>query len=162
MARAEDSVKIHIDLPNHWAGDGESLWARPLGNDLYEIDNIPFYAYGLNVGDVVLAVPASGSMTPSVIRMVRRSDHRTLRTIFATTTSELDRLRFMKSILPLGVEYERATDTLFAVDVPPGADYQALCNVLSDAESDGILSYETCEERVPGSFDDDPDGYESE
>lgn len=31
-----DLTKLHIDLPNHWATGGESLWARSLGDDLYE------------------------------------------------------------------------------------------------------------------------------
>jgi hypothetical protein len=25
--------KIYIDLPNHWAVNGESVWAKALGND---------------------------------------------------------------------------------------------------------------------------------
>ena len=37
-------VKIHVDLPNHWATGGESMWATPLGFDLYRIENVPFYA----------------------------------------------------------------------------------------------------------------------
>lgn len=27
----ERLTKVHVDLPNHWAARGESLWARDLG-----------------------------------------------------------------------------------------------------------------------------------
>lgn len=33
----------------------ETLWAVPLGNDLYQLDNSPFYAYGASCRDIVFA-----------------------------------------------------------------------------------------------------------
>ncbi len=30
----EDLEKIYAGLPNHWAVSGESMWAKPLGNNL--------------------------------------------------------------------------------------------------------------------------------
>lgn len=30
----DELTKVYVDLPNHWAVGGESLWARPLGDDL--------------------------------------------------------------------------------------------------------------------------------
>lgn len=47
----EELAKIYIDLLNHWAIGGECLWATPLGNNLYRIENVPFYAYGLSFKD---------------------------------------------------------------------------------------------------------------
>ncbi|WP_298065795.1 hypothetical protein [uncultured Acinetobacter sp.] len=44
----EQLTKIYIDLPNHWWLKGESFWAKSLGDDLFEIQNVPFCAYGLN------------------------------------------------------------------------------------------------------------------
>lgn len=37
-------TKVHIDLPNHWWFKGESLWVKNLGNNEYEIRNIPYCA----------------------------------------------------------------------------------------------------------------------
>ena len=83
----EKLTKVYVDLPNHWATGGESMWAVDLGDDLYEIRNVPFYAYNLNVGDVVFATADSPDLKPEVRRVVRRSGHRTMRLFFASEES---------------------------------------------------------------------------
>lgn len=55
MTDEEKLTKIHVDLPNHWATSGESLWVVEIGPDHYEIRNLPVYAYSLNLADVVEA-----------------------------------------------------------------------------------------------------------
>jgi hypothetical protein len=56
MGTEEESLtKVYIDLPQHWATGGESMWALPLGDNLFEIRNTPFHAYGINWGDIVRA-----------------------------------------------------------------------------------------------------------
>ncbi|WP_158237282.1 hypothetical protein [Aquimarina sp. MAR_2010_214] len=51
--KEEELEKIHIDLPNHWTIGGESFWAILLGNDLFRLENVPFYSYGFNFHDIV-------------------------------------------------------------------------------------------------------------
>jgi hypothetical protein len=46
-------AKVLVELREDAGTGGEQLWARPLGDDLYEIRNVPWYAYKLNWGDVV-------------------------------------------------------------------------------------------------------------
>jgi hypothetical protein len=58
---------------------------------------------------------------------------------------------------PLGAEVERANATFVALNVPPSVDIDALLDHLDEQEALGVLHFETCEERVPGSFDDRPD-----
>jgi hypothetical protein len=51
MEKEADLCKLVVELGYHWSGiGGEGIWARPMGGDLYEVDNIPFYAYGLVAG----------------------------------------------------------------------------------------------------------------
>ena len=40
MSENEELTKIVLDLPNHWAAGGESMWAKPLGENLYELGRI--------------------------------------------------------------------------------------------------------------------------
>lgn len=156
MDAEEELIKLYIDLPNHWAVGGESLWARPLGDDTYELRNVPFHAYDLNFHDVVEAVSASPDLKPAIRRVVRRSGHRTLRVIFRESTPEAQRAPLLKSLKDLGASFERATDILFAIDIDATGDYQRVCDRIVVWESEGLLEYETCEARVPGSFDDPP------
>jgi len=62
MSDRDPLVKLHVDLPNHWLWKGESMWVRPLGGDLYEIENSPFCAYGLSYKDVVIARSVSPAL----------------------------------------------------------------------------------------------------
>jgi hypothetical protein len=156
MNSEEGLEKVHIDLPNHWATNGEAMWARPLGGDEYEIQNLPFYAYGLNYLDVVEAIAAGPDRKPSVVRLVRPSGHRTLRVFFDESTAEPERVPLLETMSVLGTSIERATERLFAVDVRPDGDYSAVRTQLDAWVAEGLLDYETCEARIEGSFDDAP------
>ena len=155
MRDDEDSLtKVHIDLPHHWATGGESLWALPLGDDLYEIRNVPFHAYGLSWGDVVKAYSDDPDLKPEVREVVRTSGNRTLRVLFEEELNQERQDEILSSLQSLGLWWERATDKFVAIDVYPSSDYQAVCDKLWELEKKGLLSYETCEAREPGSFDD--------
>jgi hypothetical protein len=55
-------VKVRFPLDESDVSMGvvaETLWALPLGQQGFQIDNIPFYIYGISNRDVVSAVPIS-------------------------------------------------------------------------------------------------------
>jgi hypothetical protein len=158
----ERLTKVHIDLPNHWATGGESMWAVDLGDDLYEIRNVPFYAYNLNFGDVVFATADSPDLKPEVRRVVRRSGNRTMRLFFARDKAEGSALELLASLKPLAVSFEGATDRYFALDLELTADVDAIRALLDEWVSQGLAEYETCEERAPGSFDALPEPSEDD
>lgn len=79
----ESLTKLYIDLPNHWAVGVESVWAQPLGDDLYEIRNVPFYAYGLNYSDIVRARSEDPDLKPEVIEVIKENGHSTIRVYFS-------------------------------------------------------------------------------
>lgn len=152
---ADNLTKVCIDLPNHWWLKGESFWAKPLGGDLYELQNVPFCAYGLNFGDTVRAVSASPELKPEITEVVERSGNQTLRVSFAIEREQ--QAHCIEHLQALGAEVERANATFVALNVPPSVDIDALLDHLDEQEALGVLHFETCEERVPGSFDDRPD-----
>lgn len=118
MGEHEGMTKIHIDLPVHWAAGGESLWARSLGGDLYEIDNTPFYAYGINYRDVVRAVARNAEKQPEVFEVVRPSGHRTLRCFFADDLATERRDGILAQLIARGVTYEGISAHYVALDIP--------------------------------------------
>ena len=155
MTETEQGPCVYVALPTHWALQGESLWARALGDDLYELQNIPFYAYGLNFGDVVRATAGSLGELPTVREVVRRGGHKTLRVMFSRDVPEPRFQQLMQS-LPREVGYEHAKPGYFAVDIRPGTDIWSVCAQLDRWVEQELAGYETCEPRVPGSFDDAP------
>jgi hypothetical protein len=67
-----------------------------------------------------------------------------------------ERMPLLLSLKPLSASIENANGSLFALDVESTGDYSAICDRLFAWEQEGRLSCETCETRVPGSFDDNP------
>ena len=154
MGEREDLTKVLVDLTT----GSESMWARPLGDGLFELDNSPFYAYDLNYKDVVYAVAMHPDQKPLVRRVERRGGHRTLRARFGDNVPKPHRALLLKGLDRHGVTWEGADHRLFSLDIPPEGNYKAVCDQLWQWEQEGLLEYETCEARVEGSFDDVPHG----
>lgn len=153
----EALVKIHIDLPHHWAIGGEAFWATPLGNDLYRIENVPFYAYGLNFHDIVKATPESNETIPEIRELIEASGHRTFRVFFEKEVDQEQQIELLNSLRELNISYERANAIYFSLDMAPEGNYQAVFDQLDAWEQRGLLGFETCEARMEGSFDDVPE-----
>jgi hypothetical protein len=139
----EGLVKLFLDLPDNEAVGGEGLWGKPVGPDLYEIRNVPFYAYDLHFNDVVRASIVNPGEKPRVSAVVRRSGHKTLRVIFPEQSTEEKQVELLAHLERFGVTYERASKSYLALDVDPTGDYQAVCDQLWAWEQQGVLHYET-------------------
>ena len=106
----------------------ETLWANPLGGNLYRLDNTPLFAYGVSWKDVVEAVPQQGAL-PLFTRVVEKSGHRTVRVILQNA-DELERLK--SGMLALGCSFEGAWSKLIGIDIPAGASLEAVRGFLVD------------------------------
>jgi hypothetical protein len=141
-AADEELVKVFVEL--HDAPfETESFWAKPLGGDLYELRNSPWYAYDLHFYDVVRAVPDHAGEKPRIVGVVRRSGHKTLRVLFPPETAESERLVMLRSLHQWRGFHENCDGTLYAVDVEPDGDYGAVCDQLWAWEQAGRLEYQT-------------------
>ena len=158
--KEEKLEKIHVDLTNHWAIVGESFWATPLGNDIFRLENVPFYAYGLNFHDVVRATSDSTEYKPEIREVIEPSGHRTFRVYFEKTINREKQEEILDSMKNLGVTYERANEIYFSLDLEAEGDYQAVFDKLDEFERNNVLEFETCDAKIEGSFDDLPGGNE--
>jgi hypothetical protein len=141
-ATDEGLVKVFVEL--HDAPfETESFWARPLGGDLYELRNSPWYAFDLHFYDVVRAIPDQPGEKPHITEVVRRGGHKTLRVLFPTEVGEPKRLEMLRSLHRWRGFHENCDGRLYAIDVEPEGDYAAVCNQLWAWELEGRLSYET-------------------
>lgn len=150
----DDLTKVHIDLPNHWATGGESMWAKLIAEDRYRLENVPFYAYGLNFHDIVRASAEPSDTILEIREVARSSGHTTLRCYFENAISKEQQNEFFDALEPFGTTVERADAKLVAIDVKANGSFNDVYDQLTRWEEDGILAFETCETRVEGSFDD--------
>jgi hypothetical protein len=139
MEKPGDIVHVRTSLDD----TAERMWAKFLGDDLYEIDNIPFVAYDLHYGDVVRALAQDELTVPVIVRIVRRSGHKTLRVAFDESATDAQRSDLIARLEGDGVIGEKMHTRFYAFSVPPERDYQGTCDLLSGLEKDGILTYET-------------------
>jgi hypothetical protein len=152
----EGLTKIYVELPNHPSVAGESMWAREVGQNRYELRNIPFHAYALNFLDVVEAVAGELDERPVVRRLIRRSGHQTLRICFDESALLEERVPLLRQLGSLGASFEGASQSYYAIDVAPGGNYPSVLGQLRGWQEAGMLSFETGDARAPGSFDDLP------
>lgn len=113
-------------------GEVETLWAFKVGTDKYRLDNLPFYAYGVSLGDVVLTSFHEDEGFPVFERAVEKSGNRTVRVIFdAEVDASNDAQRVLDSLVALGCGYEGTNKRLIAINVPPEVKLEVVCTYLS-------------------------------
>ncbi len=138
---SDDYVKVLFKLEkedeDYPPVDYERLWARPLGNSLFELDNIPFFVRGISVGDVVAAHPREGEVVFS--KLVRASGSSTLR-IIIFEESHVEEVR--RQLQKLGCTTELNVSKMLGVDVPAQVDLQAVRTWLMEQQSSGTLEFE--------------------
>lgn len=149
----DNLTKVHLHLPRNEQVGGESFWAEDLGNHLYRLRNTPFHAYGINFYDIVYAKAQSDELKPSILKVHEHCGHKTLRVFFLDDTSTQERISKLSELNKFKAYHENANGTLFAIDVEPEGDYDAVCDLLYKWENEGVLSYETCEAREGYGFD---------
>jgi hypothetical protein len=123
--------------------ESEGLWAEPIGNDQFRIDNTPWFVRNLSADDIVHALPGSDGVLWAVDR-VRWSRRLTIRVIPRTDGAlQGDYRAVLERFAPFGVSGEViAQYRLVALDIPADADHRSLKAVLQRGEDDGLWDFE--------------------
>jgi Domain of unknown function (DUF4265) len=112
----------------------ESLWALP-HDEGYELDNIPFYANGVALGDIVSAEPdAGGALVYQSV--VRRGGHSTYR-IFLLEPGPDEPQRAVDCLRAHGLGVERDVPGLLAIDIPPNVSLEGAEALLFEGVDSG-------------------------
>ena len=110
----------------------ETPWAKQVGENLYELDNLPWYAYGISCGDIVEAFPSEDGL-PEFRRVVRKSGNRTVRVILKPPANEsTDSKSLLDRLVSMGCNYEGMDHSYVAVNIPPTASFGDVCAFLTD------------------------------
>lgn len=116
----------------------ESLWAKDLGNNMCQIDNIPFYAFCYSCDDVVRIEKDSDQLY--VTELVEPSGNSTIRLLFE---NDEILLRAKETIKQMDLESESSlTAKLLALNIPKNLNYGKIKEFLQKGENDGVWEYE--------------------
>jgi len=122
----DPTAKVLFRVPDVDGGATvETLWAVPLGNDFYKLDNSPFYAYGVSWQDTVYAPVSPEEQMATFQSVVERAGNRTVRIIFDPPVSPGNSSdQVLQGLVSLGCSYEGATPKYISVNIPPTVDLQ--------------------------------------
>jgi hypothetical protein len=113
----------------------ESVWAKELGEKLYRIESIPFYAGDATLGDVVKARVRKGDLWFG--EMVEESDN----SLIWVVVMDGDPGEIISSIMALGCDVERCNTEYFAINIPPTVKLSKVTGLLAKNEKLGLLGY---------------------
>lgn len=134
-----DLVKLLFEIPskNSEEIEIESIWALPEVEG-FRIDNIPFYAKGIAIGDVVSATERNGAYYFD--RVLVPSRHSTIRIVFFDEAIIQTTRDFLRN---LGCESELSDiPALISVDIPPSVNYESIKKYLDSSEESGLIEYQ--------------------
>jgi hypothetical protein len=148
---AEDRVKVHFDLSQDENGyppvTSESIWAVPLGQLHFRLDNIPFFVCGVSCFDVILArLDVNGLL--KYVRLLETGGHSTLRVLFYESTSDTrpmdERVRELRSTFRnlMCTSELSHIPRLISVDVPPEVNLNRVLCILDAGENQELWEYE--------------------
>jgi len=144
MEENQELVKIRAEYLDENTSEmvGESFWAHPLGDALYEIRNIVMFAPGLSVLDIVRCEEIEG-LKPKVLEVVKASGYRTIGIIFREDrgATEEQFIDVMWELRQKQVTSEKGSRLNFAFAVPPETDYQEIADYLRNQEEQEILYF---------------------
>jgi len=110
-------------------GEIETLWAFHLGENRYQLDNTPWYQYGVSWRDVIEAEPEGPDEMPYFRRVLAKSGYRTVRVALEEPASD----EFLERIKELGCSFEGATRKYLAIDIPPDRSLENVTEFLTNA-----------------------------
>jgi hypothetical protein len=140
--RQDANHLLLVDLTEHGLPDRyEQLWVKKLESDLYQVCCIPFFLYGLALGDVVRAEKHRGHSV--ITELARRNGRSTIR-VAANHPHEVAAQGLLHAILeerrPLN---EWLRPEYVAIDAPTSAEHALLLSGLRAAlEPDGVAVVE--------------------
>ena len=126
--------RLQKDADGYPPVEVESLWAIPR-EDGFELDNIPFYATGVALGDVV-SVNSADDGGLEFREVVRRGGHSCYRIWLLRKRPDDPQFTF-DELNNLGLKVEIDLNGLLAVDVPPSVSLDLIDRLLVQEKNSG-------------------------
>jgi len=128
VIKYEDIVKVRHCDPG--GAHTETLWARQMDTNLYQLENSPFFAYGVSWQDVIEARLGDDHVL-EYVRCVKKSGNRTVRVIFQDYRStDPGAEEVLLGLRNLGCSYEGMQPRMISVNVPSRVDLRVVTDFL--------------------------------
>lgn len=141
--QSDELVRVSFALGPDAPADAEGIWAVATDRGTYIVDNIPFYARGVALGDEVRADREGGRLWAGGV--VAHSGAATLRFVIAAE-DELRALQDMRWLAgrldALGIEHEDDEDRLLVASVHESHDRESLVVAIRYFAATGKGRYE--------------------
>ena len=115
----------------------ESIWGVDLGNNLFKINNIPFYTKDVSFDDTVSVVDIDGVLHYK--KTIKSSGNSTIRIIFFDGKEIED---CINAIQKMGCDYEKFSSTFIAINIPITTNLEIVLDYLEYLSFKEIADYE--------------------
>ena len=129
--------RLEQDAQGYPPASVEGLWAKPTAAG-YQVDSIPFYAYGIAPGDII-SIREDGEQ--SWFEALQQSGGASVFRILVKAAGDLDQVRAALEDFGCPCEVEQAVKML-AVEVPPARTLDTLLYYLLTQREAGTLDFE--------------------
>ncbi|MEJ6474194.1 DUF4265 domain-containing protein [Pseudoalteromonas piscicida] len=134
--------QLRFTFINHPTGRTEEyIVATAISDNIYQLNGAPFFAYGVNFGDQVIAeLTAEGVL--EVRQVLARSRYHSLRIRFTNESDSRKNIELLQELIVPGVDYKQINGESYALTVSPHRDYESLVDILYYYRELGLLQYE--------------------
>lgn len=138
--KALTKVLFHLEA-DAWHGSAtETLWAERVDARRVRLRNVPFFAFGVACDDIVFVRDVDGVLEFDGLSI--RSGRSAYRVIASDSASAQALSAQWRALEMLGCTFEQGPGRLRAVDVPPGADIEAVYSALERGLGAGVWDFE--------------------
>jgi hypothetical protein len=117
---------------------GEDLWCQPVTDNLFIVDNIPFFVRDVSLEDEIMAERRDGTLT--FVSVVKPSRNSTIH-IFVKQAEIKQQIKEKLESMSCGVEVMERLP-LFAVSMPATAPTEEIFQYLDQCDEDGLIGFE--------------------
>ena len=142
LSAVETLVKVTFEFgKSDWHDHAtETMWAAVVADNIYSLRNVPFYVRGVSFADSVIAETIGRKKLYR--RVYERGGHSTYRIFLVNENSEHEFESAWQPLGAIGCTYERATDYLVAVDVPPETNIYEAYSIFEQGLEAGAWDFE--------------------
>lgn len=136
-------VKVSFPISGEQGGSVEVMYAQPLGDNRYVLDNSPFYAFDISYCDEFFVNEIDGEKV--FTRIASRGGHSTYRIKIPEGKDHSYFLTYWPKLKDLGCTYEGSSvnvKRLYAIDMPPGVDVERAYRVMEEYEGQNVWEFE--------------------